>query len=395
MDNKQTVNADNNTRIPSEHWARLALMLACALMFGLIVAGAIRVLSHISHTLLIFALGGLGAYAIEPAASAIHRVFEQRRPGKKVPKIASVGAVYGFAAVAFAGCALALSIPLRHQAAILTADHAAYERHARVRLLSADVFLHDHGYNVSLTDYLNHPPANVKSWGEAVSGKVVETLEHAGKAVVESFIVALISLYFLVYSSEMRHEVLSALPADLRKRAVGWMQDVNRILGGFVRGQLLLALCIGALAGVLCLMMGIRLWLLIGAFVVVAALIPVVGPFIGAIPAVLAALFSPEAHFSPVVRVVVLIAVFGIINELGSKILYPRLVGKALGLHEVLVLFVLFAGAEAGGLTGVLFAAPLTALGSVTAVHLWRLWRETDLSKESSSVGEPEVTSAT
>ena len=65
-----------------------------------------------------------------------------------------------------------------------------------------------------------------------------------------------------------------------------------------------------------------------------------------------------------------------IINELGSKVLYPKLVGEALGLHAVLVLFVLFAGLEMAGVIGVLFAAPLTALTIVTMVHLYRYWQE-------------------
>src|SRR5262249_46802665 len=102
---------------------------------------------------------------------------------------------------------------------------------------------------------------------------------------------------------------------------------------------------------------------------------PVVGPFIGAIPAVIAALVSPTAHFNPIVRVAVLVVCFGVINEIGSKILYPRLVGAALGLPEVLVLFILLVGVVVGGLTGVLFAAPLTALAVVTLVQLYRLWQ--------------------
>jgi predicted PurR-regulated permease PerM len=366
---------DDGKRVSTAALGRLALMLTCVVLLGIIIAGTCSVLSHISHTLLIFSLGGLGAYAVEPIASALHRAFEQRRDGKKVPRIAAVGAVYVLAALLFAVSLFALSIPIRRQAALLAGDHAAYEAHANALLSQADSFLHTHGYDGSLKSTLQHPPANFSSWSQVVSERVLKLVEHAGKDVVEAFIVALISLYFLIYSAEMRHQALEALPETLRVHADAWMKDVNRILGGFVRGQVLLALSIGAMASILCLIMGIRLWLLIGVFVVAASLIPVVGPLIGAIPAVLAALFSPEAHFAPALRVVILIAAFGIINEVGSKILYPKLVGKALGLHEVLVLFILFAGAEAGGLTGVLFAAPLTALGSVTAIHLWRLWR--------------------
>jgi len=70
------------------------------------------------------------------------------------------------------------------------------------------------------------------------------------------------------------------------------------------------------------------------------------------------------------------VVLFVAINEIGGKVLYPKLVGSALGLHEVVVLFVLFAGLEINGIVGTLFAAPVAALVIVTAVHLYRLWSD-------------------
>jgi predicted PurR-regulated permease PerM len=88
------------------------------------------------------------------------------------------------------------------------------------------------------------------------------------------------------------------------------------------------------------------------------------------------AALTPEHNgLSPLVRVVAILLLFIVINEVGSKVLYPRLVGAALGLHEVLVLFVLFAGLEVGHIWGVLFAAPLTALTIVTLTQLYRFWQ--------------------
>jgi predicted PurR-regulated permease PerM len=101
--------------------------------------------------------------------------------------------------------------------------------------------------------------------------------------------------------------------------------------------------------------------------------IPVVGAYLGAVPAVMLALLDP-VH--PVAKVVWVIVLFAVVNEAGSKILYPRLVGSATGLHEVLVLFVLIAGAELGGIIGALLAVPVTALVGVVAVYAYRIWRQ-------------------
>ncbi len=361
------------TDIPIDQWRRLLIVVSTVLALTALVAVAVKLLSYLGHTLLIFSLGGLLAYALDP-------IIELARGNKddsvnRPSRARTTLVVFAGIVCVFVGVCYALSPPMTHQISILAADHAIYEDGARDQLNSVDDWLVKRNIKLNLRDYLKHPPPNVKSWGEALSGKLLSLLGHIGKGIVEGFIVALVSLYFLIYCKEMREGVLHSVPQKLAPYALQWMDDVNRILGGFVRGQLMLALTIGGMAAVLCLLMGIKLWLLIGLFVVVAALIPVVGPFIGAIPAVVAALLSPHAHFSPVLRVVILVACFGVINEVGSKILYPKLVGAALGLHEVLVLFILLAGVEVAGLTGVLFAAPLTALSVVTLTQLYRFWQ--------------------
>jgi len=361
-----------NDRIPVEQWLRLLIVVSTILTLTILVAIGVRLLSYVGHTLLIFSLGGLLAYALDPIIEYArgHKDNSSLRPSRARTTLV----VFAGIVCLVVGVCLALSKPMSRQVTSLAADHAIYEEGARARLDLFDDWLSNHNIKLNLQEYVKHPPPNVKSWGEMLSGHLLSLLGHIGKGIVEGFIVALVSLYFLIYCKEMRDGVLHSLPDNIAPYARQWMDDVNRILGGFVRGQLMLALTIGGMAALLCLLMGIKLWLLIGLFVVVAALIPVVGPFIGAIPAVVAALLSPNAHFSPVLRVVILIACFGVINEVGSKILYPKLVGAALGLHEVLVLFILLAGVEVGGLTGVLFAAPLTALSVVTLTQLYRFW---------------------
>ena len=85
----------------------------------------------------------------------------------------------------------------------------------------------------------------------------------------------------------------------------------------------------GAAAALGCLAIGIGPWLLIGLFVVVASLIPVFGPYIGAIPAVLVALISPTHIHSPVGAAVAVVLLFVVINEVGGKVLYPNLLSNA------------------------------------------------------------------
>jgi len=358
--------------VTMRHWLSLLTVVTTVLMLVLFVGVSIHLLSYIGHTLLIFALGGLFAYAFSPLVE----IARWKPNGQKSPRWRGVLCVYAALFAVLAGCTVLLGGQLNTQVQKLGQDHVRIEANGREKLAQLDAWLQGKGLHVNLTDTLNHPPEGMKTWGEAVAKNTLTIVGGVSKSLVEGIIVLLITLYFLIYSTEMREGVNSKLPARFLPYAEQWQSDVNRILGGFVRGQLTLAVVMGVLAGAACALLGIHFWLLIGLFVVAASLIPVFGPYIGAIPAMIAAALSPEGQMlSPIVRVVAILVLFLVINEVGSKVLYPRLVGAALGLHEVMVLFVLFAGLEVGHIWGVLFAAPLTALTIVTLTQLYRFWQ--------------------
>lgn len=354
------------------HWLQLLIVVTTCLLLLVAVGVVVRLLEAIGHTILLFSLGGLLAYAFDPIVERIRK----RADGKHLPRWLGVTLFFVLLLGLLLVVGALLSAETAYQVKTLIRDHTKLEARGREKLADLDGWLAGHGVHVSLEQYIDHPPPNVKSWGQAVVQHVLGTVEHFARSAVEVVIILLITLYFLIYSQEMREGLNKSLPAHLRPYAHQWQEDVNRILGGFVRGQSLLALIMGAAAGAGCALLGVRYWLLIGVFVVFASLIPVFGPYIGAVPALIASALTPGGHFlNPIVRAVLVLLLFVVINEAGSKILYPRLVGAALGLHEVLVLFVLFAGLEVGGILGVLFAAPLTALAAVTLVQLYRLWQ--------------------
>ena len=359
-------------RVTLRHWLSLLTVVTTVLMLVLFLGVSVRLLSYIGHTLLIFALGGLFAYAFAPLVE----MARWKPNGKKSPRWRGVLCVYAGLFTILAAGGILLGRQLNHQLGFLGREHTKIEARGREQLVQVDAWLHDRGLRVNLVDTLNHPPPGVKSWGEALAKNALGAVEALSKSLVEGIIVLLIALYFLIYSTEMREAMNRNVHGRVLPYVEQWQSDVNRILGGFVRGQLVLAVVMGTLAALACALLGIHLWLLIGLFVVAAALIPVFGPYIGAVPAMIAAALTPGGHYlSPVIRVVAVLLLFIVINEVGSKILYPRLVGAALGLHEVLVLFVLFAGLEVGHIWGVLFAAPMTALSIVTLTQLYRFWQ--------------------
>ena len=389
-----------DTRLQFEKWQRLLVIASTLLVLMLLVAGLIRVGLYIHHTLLLFSLSALLAYALDPLVEGIRRL-----PGKRVPQSASRSdaaaqglrlaapkqsiqlmprgvAIFVVFTVLLGLIGLGiygLSRPLASQIKSLSDKRQlqAYKQRADVFLQHTDGRLAGMGVHSHLDDYLHDPstiPDSVKAGVASAEQLAVPVLREFAVSLGEAVFVLLITIYFLIYSHEMRRRLNAHLPAKLLRHAEIWEEDVNRILGGFVRGQLIIALVMGASTALGCLALGIHIWLLIGIFVAFASLIPVFGPYLGGIPAIIAAVIGPTHLGSPLAAAIAVAALFVIINEAGSKILYPRLVGHAIGLHSVLVLFVIIAGLEIDGIVGVLFAAPLTAIGIVTLVHLYRFW---------------------
>ena len=355
--------SEGNVRV-MEKWTRLLIITATLLLlFGFLTA-VIRLCMEIHHTLLLFALGGLVAYALDPLVERLSR--------GKLKRQAAV-------AIVFVGLFVLLGLgawSLEGHLAAQLRELPTYKTQALAFANTVDQKLASRHIQFSLVQTFQHPPKNVQDSLKNVGQDAFVFVRRGATDIGESVIVLLFALYFLIFGADMREKFNGMLPHDLSQRADLWETDVNRILGGFVRGQFIIALIMGVLAALGCLLIGIKFWLIIGLIVVFAALIPVFGPYLGAVPAIIAALIGPTHFQSNVVAAVIILVWFIIINEAGSKILYPKLVGSALGLHEVLVLFVLFAGLEINGIVGVLFAAPVTAIAIVSIVHLYRLWQD-------------------
>jgi len=351
-----------------EKWTRLLIIIATVLLLITFLGVGIHIATYIHHTLLLFALGGLVAYALSPLVERLSRT--------RLSRPLSVAAVFICLFVLFGLGAWFLEGKLAHQVQDVQQNFPQYKQAALDRAGNLDQKLAARHIRFSLTDTIQHPPAEFKTLGERAGNDALPLLRRSFTDVAEAVIVLLIALYFLIFAPDMREKFNEMLPTDLGRRADLWETDVSRILGGFVSGQLIIALIMGSAAALGCLAIGIGPWLIIGLFVVVASLIPVFGPYIGAIPAVLIALITPTHIHSPVGAAIAVVVLFVAINEVGGKVLYPKLVGSALGLHEVLVLFVLFAGLEINGIVGTLFAAPIAALAIVTMIHLYRFWSD-------------------
>jgi predicted PurR-regulated permease PerM len=206
--------------------------------------------------------------------------------------------------------------------------------------------------------------------------KVVTFVEGAaisiGKLLFSVIIILVVSIYMLLDLPRLARWLDRRFPP--RPGSASLLVRMERSLTSYVRGQALVSLIIGTSAGVGLWLLGVLGWLphgqkyalLFGAWTAVTELIPYLGPWLGSIPPILYALV---VHPLSAVWVAIL---FLAIHQVEGHVVVPNVMGSALRLHPLLVIFGLLAGGEIYGLPGALVALPLLA----AARAVWEFFAE-------------------
>lgn len=156
-------------------------------------------------------------------------------------------------------------------------------------------------------------------------------------------------------------KVSSLIPRDHLATVKRLATESSDVLGGFLRGQFLVMLILGAMYGVGLWLVGLDLGLLIGIIAGLLTFVPYVGPASGVILGCVAALvqFGTWQHVAGV------LVVFGLGQLIESYWLTPKMVGDRIGLHPVAVIFAVMAGGALFGFLGMLIALPCAAIANV------------------------------
>lgn len=209
---------------------------------------------------------------------------------------------------------------------------------------------------------LTEQGTKIDEWSASVAIGIVTSLIDLG-------LVLVITFYLLLDIRRLRAVLLRWLDPLHRPGARRVFSEIARVFGAYVRAQLLVALSLGLLVAVVLLALGVPYALFLALFAALAELIPMVGPVVGAVPALFVAATLPM----PTVIWVGVAFVF--IQLIESNVLVPRMVGRAVGIHPIGSILALALGFQLGGVIGALFAVPLAGLLWVlvsTAVRAWR-----------------------
>jgi predicted PurR-regulated permease PerM len=185
--------------------------------------------------------------------------------------------------------------------------------------------------------------------------EVVQVGTLAANAAITVATLLTLVFFWLVEHARLQRYLLSYMPLDGRAGAREAWNEIETRLGLWVRGQLILMGAMGAATGIAYSLLGLPGALLLGLIAALTEAIPIVGPLLGAIPAVLVA-----ATVSPQLAVVVG-GVYIVLQLTEGSVLVPLVMRNTIGISPLLVLLSLLVGGAAGGLVGAFLAVPVAA----------------------------------
>lgn len=346
---------------PDNKWTRRRDIPLAILAWTGVIAVILWAAGHIIRSLLLLIIAALLAYALAPAVR-----FLQKRG---LPRILAILIVY----LLVLG---ALSLLIYLVISTATVQGLALARYIR-QLITPGT----NGQSTPLEQVLMSLGLSqaqivagreqIIQQTESIARSAVPILRSVFDFILDTIVVAVLSIYLLVDGSRVANWLRANAPAPQQQRVHFLLDTLERVVGGYIRGQLFLAFLIGVLVGVGMVFVQPGYAVLLGVLAFVFAFVPVLGTFVSGATCVLLAL--PRGW----IWAVAVLAYFVLIHIFEGELVGPRIVGKAIGLHPVVSLAALIAGAELFGIWGALFASPLAGIVQALLIALWKEWRAT------------------
>ncbi|MCL7465006.1 AI-2E family transporter [Phaeovulum sp. NW3] len=322
--------------------------------WGVAAAGLGLALWGLGDVILPFLVGGAIAYFMDPVADRLQRLGLSR--------VAATTTIALLAMLGFVILGLAVIPALVSQLADLVAIAPEMTGRLRAFLTAQFPSLMEEGSAINET---------LAALGEAVKargGELAQTLLSSAMGVVNAVIfivvVPVVAFYMLLDWDRMVARIDGWLPRDHADTIRRIARDIDRVLSGFVRGQISVCLILGTFYAVALMAAGLNFGLVVGAIAGAVTFIPYVGALFGGALAIGLALFQ---FWGDWLSIGIIAAIFGVGQFLEGNIVTPKLVGSSVGLHPLWLIFALSAFGTLFGFVGMLVAVPVAAvIGVVT-----------------------------
>jgi predicted PurR-regulated permease PerM len=190
-------------------------------------------------------------------------------------------------------------------------------------------------------------------------------------------IIVIVSVYFVKDHDSFWSTAVKMTPVAYQADVGRLGREISGIWNAFLRGQLILGLVIFVVTFITALIIGLPNALMLALIAGVLEFIPNIGPILAAIPAVLVAFFQADSSWlgsavGPFWFAVIVLGLYAIIQRVENIVLVPRIIGRSLNLHPLIVFVGALIGASVAGVFGILLAAPLLASAKMVLLYIYR-----------------------
>jgi predicted PurR-regulated permease PerM len=340
------------------------LVVSTYLQYVLIAVGVfvlVVFVRQISGVLLTFLMAAVLAYVLNPLVRRLEQV--------RVPRVLAVMGVFVVLALGGVAALLGLIIPAVGQVQTLIKNPSALveQINGLVGRVQNIPYVGERLAKVDQDAIIGFVQSNAPSAGQVLHGAtgLIGGVFGVFGTVLNLVLMLIISIYLLLDREKITRAVLDTIPHTMRDQAVELFHAVERTLIKYLRGQLTLCAIMGTIGGAIAFFVIGKYSLAIGLWVALTEIIPVLGAFLGAVPAVLIALFVGGFSKALIVAFLFLIA-----QQLEGNILVPRIMGGSVGVHPLWVLFATLAATALYGVVGAIFAVPVVAIVAATLRYL-------------------------
>lgn len=311
------------------------------------------VLDVLFFSLLPFLIGGFIAYLLHPVVEKLHEAGIHRGIAIMLIYLLFFGGL-GYAVYKGTPVIIHQLKDLSENAPIFTEQYQGW-----LRFVQSETSTWPDGIQSQLEERID----SMEAWVTGLVALVLATVMKFMNSLLLVVIIPFVSFYLLKDITKVKAFMWRLTPKKWRQSAISFSKDVDESLGGYIRGQLLVCLIIGALSAVTLWLIGVKYPLILGLIIGVTNVIPYFGPIIGAIPA---AIVASTISVNMVIYVVILVVV---LQFLEGNILSPLIVGKSLHMHPLFIMGALILGGEVGGVIGMIVAVPFLAIVKVAILH--------------------------
>jgi predicted PurR-regulated permease PerM len=304
---------------------------------------ALAFLWLIRDIILLLLISLLLASAMEPLVDALHQ--------KKVPRVLSVFVVY-IIFISVAGLVIYSMIPpVIEQVKILQANLPEYGRALQSQFGGLDV-----------QSFLQNLASGFSG------GNVVQNTFGVFNGALNAIAVVVISIYLVAEEKGMKTFVSSLLPSHHHEFALNLISKIQKKMGGWVLGQIIISFGIFLFTYIGLLLLHVQYALVLALLSGLFEVVPYIGPFISAIPAMFIAFAQNPAHPSLIIWVAVL---YLLVHEVEGYILVPKVMEKTTDTSPLLTLVALMVGYQLAGILGLVISVPIATALTVTVKELW------------------------